>query len=287
MFGKMQIAVLISAVLAVDAARLVKQPQGPGGLSPDCNKELNKLRDPKVQEASAKCEQKGQYPDKVVGLLKKGDEAGATKLVEEMFQKCASFSEKCAAEVAPGLIMEIRFSGVAVSEKCLEDVGKVQKDPKAQQFAAECQAEEKVGENILMSLNKNDIKSAMNFADHSLQKCLKMNEKCAWQLAPVLVNDVVMQAMQAQAAQQGQQQQQAPMTVVLNAPHTGFAVSPQVLKLAIEERQSKKNASLLNMAVPKLMLPTGKNHLRAPVLLQTSLKFRVSKLLLALAREQL
>lgn len=287
MLGKMQIAVLISAVLAVDAARLVKQPQGPGGLSMECNKELNKLRDPKVQEASSKCEQEGQYPDKVVALLKKGDEAGASKLVEEMFQKCASFSEKCAAEVAPGLIMEIRFSGVAVSEQCLVEVGKVQKDQKAQKFAAECQAEEKVGENILMSLNKNDIKSAMNFADQSLQKCLKMSKSCSWQLAPVLVNDVVMQAMQAQAAQQGQQGQQTPMTVVLSAPHPGFAVSPQVLKLAIEERRTKKNASLLNMAVPKLVLPTSKNHLRSPVLLQTSSKFRVSKLLLALAREQL
>merc|ERR1719395_455336 len=98
-----------------------------------------KLKDPEVQKASAKCEQEGQYPDKVVARLKEGDESGATKLVEEMFQKCASFSEACAAEVAPGLVMELRFSGVAVSEKCLAEVSKVQQDPEAQQVAAKCQ----------------------------------------------------------------------------------------------------------------------------------------------------
>jgi hypothetical protein len=274
-------------MLAVDGARLVKQrqgPGGPGGLSPECNQELNRLRDPEVQKKSAECEQEGKYPDQVVKLLKKGDEAKATKLVEEMFQKCASFSEKCAGEVAPGLIMEVRFSGVAVSEECLADVSKVQKDPESQQKAAQCQAEQKVGENILMALNKNDIKGAMSVADTSLQKCLHCSKECAWQLAPVLVNDVVMQAMQAQAAQQ--QQGGSPMTVVLAEPHPGFAVSPKVLKLAIEDRQAKKAASLLNMAVPKVMLPTGKN-LRSPVLLQTSSNVWVSKLLLVMARQQL
>lgn len=285
MFGKMQVIVLISAMLTVDGTRLAQQPKGPGGLSAECNTELNRLRDPEVQKASAECEQKGQYPDKVVKLLKKGDEAGATKLVEEMFQKCAKFSDKCAAEVAPGLIMELRFSGVAVSEQCLAEVSKVQKEPENQKFAAQCQAEQKVGENILMALNKNDIKGAMDVADNSLQKCLKMSKDCSWQLAPVLVNDVVMQAMQAQAAQQ-QQPQQSPMTVVLAAPHPGFAVSPQVLKLAIQDRQAKKTASLLSMAVPRVMLPTGKK-LRAPVLLQTSSNVWVSKLLLSLARQQL
>eukprot|EP00746_Dinoflagellata_sp_MGD_P161862 gnl/MRDRNA2_/MRDRNA2_89161_c0_seq1.p1 gnl/MRDRNA2_/MRDRNA2_89161_c0~~gnl/MRDRNA2_/MRDRNA2_89161_c0_seq1.p1 ORF type:complete len:281 (-),score=78.26 gnl/MRDRNA2_/MRDRNA2_89161_c0_seq1:59-901(-) len=280
----MQVLLLALGMLAVDGARLVKQRQGPQGLSQECNQELNRLRDPEVQKKSAECEKEGKYPDRVVENLKKGNEANATKLVEEMFTKCASFSEACAAEVAPGLIMEVRFSGVAVSEQCLADVSSVQKDPESQKKAAQCQAEQKVGENILMALNKNDIKGAMDVADASLQKCLHCSDKCAWQLAPVLVNDVVMQAMQAQAAQQ--QQPQTPQTVVLAAPHPGFAVSPQVLKLAIEDRQSKKVASLLNMAVPKVVLPTSKN-LRSPVLLQTSSNVWVSKLLLVLARQQL
>jgi hypothetical protein len=279
MTGQMQFFLFISAVFAVDGARLVKQSQGPKGLSAECNQELNRLRDPEVQQKSATCEKEGQYPDKVVQSLKGGDEKGATNLVEEMFTKCASFSEKCAKEVAPGLVMELRFSGVAVSEKCLAEVGKTQNDPAAQQKAAKCQAEEKVGENILMALNKNDMKGAMNVADESLQKCLGCSKNCSWQLAPVLVNDVVMQAMQAQAAQQ--QQQQTPQTIVLAAPQPGF----NLLKLAIEDRQ-KKTASLLSMAVPKVMLPTGKK-LRAPVLLQTSSNHWVSKLLLSLAREQM
>lgn len=278
----MRFLVFLSIVLAVNAARLQKQHPG---ISPDCNKELMRLKDPKVQKASAECEQKGQYPDKVVAHLKKGEESEATKLVQEMFTKCASFSEKCAAEVAPGLVMELRFSGVAVSEKCMGEVGKVQKDPAAQQFAAKCQAEQKVAENILMALNKDDIKSAMKVADESLQKCMKMSEGCSWQLAPVLVNDVVMQAMQAQVAQQGQQQA-VPETVVLAAPKAGSSVSPQILKLAIEAHSKGKVASLLNMAVPKVTLPTGKK-LRSPVLLQTSSSVWVSRLLLALARNQL
>jgi hypothetical protein len=278
----MQVITLIFAALAVDAARIVKK-QGPPGISAGCNEELNRLRDPAFQKKSAECEQKGQYPDKVLALLKKGDEAGATKLVEEMFHKCADFSDKCAAEVAPGLIMELRFSGVAVSEKCMAEVAKVQKDPKAQEAAAKCQQEEKVGENILMALNKNDLKSAMKSADSSLQKCMKCSDNCAWQLAPVLVNDVVMQAMAAQQQAQAGQPQQTPTTVVLAAPKAG--VVPQVLKLAIESH--KKAASLLNMAVPKVALPAEKNLRHSPVLLQTSSKVWVSKLLLMLARQQL
>jgi len=290
MMGKISFVVLLSTVFAVNAARLINRKQHPG-ISPECNSELMRLKDPEVQKASAKCEQEGQYPDKVVAKLKAGDEAGATKLVEEMFHKCASFSESCAAEVAPGLIMELRFSGVAVKKGCLDEVSKVQQDPEAQQAAAKCQEEEKVGENILMELNKNDINGAMNVADESLQKCLHCSKNCSWQLAPVLVNDVVMQAMQAQAAQQGQpgqpgQQQSIPETVVLAAPQASPSVAPQVLKLAIEARSKEKVTSLLNMAVPKAVLPTSKN-LRSPVLLQTSSKTWVSKLLLSLAREQL
>jgi len=279
MIGKMQVVTLIAAVLSVDAARFAQQP---AGLSADCNEQLNRLKDPEVQKASAKCEKEGKYPDQVVALLKKQDEAGATKKVEEMFTKCAKFSETCAKQVAPGLVMELRFSGAAVSEECVAAVGKVQQDPEAQKVAAKCQAEEKVGENILMALNKNDLKSAMSVADNSLQKCLKLSKGCAWQLSPVLVNDVVMQAMQAQAAQQ--QQPQAQQTIVLAAGKAGSAVSPMVLKLALESKG--KVASLLNMAVPKVALPTGKN-LRSPVLLQTSSKKWVSKLLLILARKQL
>jgi len=92
-----------------------------------------------------------------------------------------------------------------------------------------------------------------------------------------------MQAMQAQAAQQGQQS--VPETIVLAAPKPGSSVAPQILKLAVEDSK-KKVTSLLNMAVPKVSLPAGKN-LRSPVLLQTSSKVWVSKLLLALARHQL
>jgi len=283
----MQVIVLLTAVFAVDAARHLAQPEG--ALSEDCNKELNRLRDPEVQKAAAECEKKGQYPDKVLALLKKGDEAGATSLTEEMFKKCAKFSDKCASEVAPGLIMELRFSGLAVSDTCAQEAGKVEKDPELQQFAAECQTEEKVGENILMALNKNDLKSAMGVAETSLTKCLKMSEGCAWQLAPVLVNDVVMQAMQSQAAQSGQQQQQqTPQTIVLTASQKKQAVAPQILKLAIQSHQ-KKAASLLFMAVPKVILPTDQKSLRvSPSLLQTdSHSVWVSKLLLTLARKQL
>jgi len=278
----MQFILLILTVLTVDAARFVKQP---GGISPDCNQELNRLRDPKFQKQSAECEQKAQYPDRVLNYLKQGDEANATKLVEEMFTKCAGFSEKCAAEVAPGLVMEVRFSGVAVSDKCLAEVEKIQKDPKSQEFAAQCQQKEKVGENILMALNKNDLKSAMKAADLSLQKCMKMSKKCSWQLSPVLVNDVVMQAMAAQQAQAGGAQQ-TPMTVVLTAPKGSVSVSSTVLKLALDSRK-QKTASLLAMAVPKVVLPMGKNLRSSPVLLQQSSKHWVSKLLLMLARQQL
>lgn len=274
----MRVIVWIFAVLAVDAARMMKQQ--PGGISADCQQELNRLRDPAFQKKSAECEQRGAYPDKVVNLLKDGNQANATKKVEEMFKKCADFSDRCAAEVAPGLIMELRLSGAAVSEKCIAEVGKTNKDPAAKEFAAKCQQSEKTGENILMALNKNDINAAMKVAETSLQKCLKTSKGCAWQLAPVLVNDVVMQAM---AAQSQPAAQETPMTVVLTAPKAGIA--PEVLKLAVASHKGKA-ASLLNMAVPKVVLSTGKNSRSSPVLLQQSSKVWVSKLLLTLARQQ-
>merc|ERR1719263_1298414 len=98
-----------------------------------------------------------------------------------------------------------------------------------------------------------------------------------------------MAAQQAQAQQAGPQgggAQQTPMTVVLTAPKGTKAVSSTILKLALDSRKEKP-ASLLAMAVPKVVLPTGKNLRSKPVLLQTSSKHWVSKLLLMLARQQL
>merc|ERR1719486_378947 len=75
-----------------------------------------------------------------------------------------------------------------------------------------CDKKNNLTENVLDSLNKGDLKGAISSAESGLEKCLHMSEKCSYQIAPVLVNSVVMRAMM----QQGQQQE-VPMTTVMVA----------------------------------------------------------------------
>merc|ERR1719171_347075 len=99
--------------------------------------------------------------------------------------------------------MKVRFSGAAVSKECRQETMKKQQDPKIRAHAEQCEKDEKLGEKIFTNLNNNDLEGAVSAAEHSLKKCMDMSDTCAWQLAPVVVNNAVMHAMQAQQQQQG------------------------------------------------------------------------------------
>jgi len=231
------------------------------GISPKCKEEAKGIQTKEKAAAVNACEEKAGYPKKAVAHLQNGDASAAVSTIEESFQKCAKFSETCAKELAPVVIQQLQFSGAAVSQTCRESVQKIQADRKKMQEVATCEKQGKVVENVLVALNKNDLKTAVGAAQTGLQKCMGVSEKCAAQLAPVVVNQVVMRALME--SQQKQGADNVPMTTVFaRATTTVLAQShPDQLSLvgtALDQRVStvlpkKGSVSFLQ----KVRLPHG------------------------------
>lgn len=168
-------------------------------LSPQCATALHGLNDAKKREASAQCEQEQGFADKVIDHLQNGEESEAISVTEDSFHMCAGFSKECAEEVSAGVVQEIRFSGVAVSDSCRAKASKSQQDEKFMTGVHQCEQDKKVAENLLSALNSGDLDKAVGSAEHGLEECMKLPEECAFQIAPVLVNQVVTMAMMQQS----------------------------------------------------------------------------------------
>lgn len=229
-----RIVLALSLAIAASASR---QPVAPGSvsfISAKCKEEVKAIQNKEKATAISACEEKAKYPQQAVAHLQKGDRSAAIKTIEESFQTCAKFSEPCAKELAPQVIQQLEFSGAAVSVECRQTVAKIQSDEKKMKASAKCEQDAKVVENVLTSLNKNDLKNAVAAAHKGLEKCMGLSERCASQLAPVVVNQVVMRAMM----EQQKAKQQVPTTTV-------FArVSAAVLA-----PQTDKNLSLIGAAL--------------------------------------
>lgn len=293
-----------------------KTEQGPPQqqLDPKCVEAMKKMKKPEFAQEAAKCEKEGEYPQKAIASLQKGDEKAATGHIEDLFVNCAKLPKECAEKVAPELVIQLRFSGAAVSEDCAKKMEEVQSDEKKAQEMEKCDKKEHLTENVLAALNKGDLKDAIHSAEDGLEKCLELSEKCSYQIAPVLVNSVVMRAMMQQGAQQ-----EAPMTTVMFAQPVivveepvmvveevpaeivevtkpaAKAVAPatkSAAKAVAKTAASKKKhgtASLLAMASGKA--PAAPRRLRkasGPALIQESTIHHpfVSKLIIQLAKQQ-
>lgn len=195
-------------VLFVLAMTATASEQAPG-VSPKCQEELKSIQPKEKATAVRSCEEKAGYRQQAIAHLQDGDRTAAISTIKENFQTCAKFSESCAKELAPRVVQQIEFSGEAVGKHCQESVAKVLNDKKKMKEVAACEQQNKVVENVLVALNKNDINAAVDAAQTSLEKCSGLEEKCARQLAPVIVNQVVLRAL-AEQQQQQQQQQGAP-----------------------------------------------------------------------------
>jgi len=194
-------------VLTIGAAG--SRRQNPN-VSPQCKQEVRGIQTKERAAAVAACEKKGKYPQQAIAHLQDGDKTSAVSTIEESFQKCAKFSQKCAKELAPVVIQQLQFSGAAVSMKCRESVAKVQNDEKKMQEVQVCEKQSGVVKKVLVALNKDDLNSAVDAAHTGLEKCMGLSEKCASQLAPVVVNQIVMRAMM----EQQQKPQEIPETTV-------------------------------------------------------------------------
>lgn len=180
-----------------------------------CTQAMQKMREPEFAKKAAKCEKEGKYPEKAIAALQKRDEKAAEGAIEELFTKCAQLPKDCAAKIAPDLVTNLRFSGAAVSEECAKKMEEVQTDEAKAKQMQDCDKKEHLTEDVLAALNKGDLDKAINSAESGLEKCMDLDKTCSYQIAPVLVNSVVMRAMLEQGQQQ--QQQEIPQTTVLVA----------------------------------------------------------------------
>jgi len=130
--------------------------------------------------------------------LEAGEEAEAVSVTEASFKDCAQFSQTCAGEVAPGVVQEIRLSGLAVNSSCRAAMGTAQKNGKTMDAAHQCEQDARVSVKLLGAVSSGNIDKAIEFAHYSLAKCMKLPEDCAFQFAPVMVNQVVTMAMMQQ-----------------------------------------------------------------------------------------
>lgn len=172
--------------------------RNPASLSPDCKEAMLKLNDEVNRKDAAKCEQANGYDDSVIDQLRQGEEGNAVAITEDTFLTCAKFTPECAGEVAPGVVQEVRFSGVIVTEQCRALVKKAQEDKEKLAKAQKCEEESQVSMKLLNALNVGDLDGAVGAAEMSLHKCLELSSDCAFQIAPILVNKVVTMAMMKQ-----------------------------------------------------------------------------------------
>jgi len=183
----MLLKILFVVGVPVDAFRM----QGPK-VSPKCEEEWMSIQmggEERFADIMA-CEEKNQVDKKVIAHLQNGDKSDAISVMEESFQKCAKMSKECAKEIAPVVIQDIQSSGAAVSETCRQAMAKVLDDEKKMKEVDLCDTKGKYKEKVQAAMSKDDLDSAVDIAETSLEKCWGLSEKCAAQVAPVVVQEV-------------------------------------------------------------------------------------------------
>lgn len=221
----------------------------------ECAQAVDKLQDPAVQADSHQCEEKGKYFDKAVAALQAADEKAALAHVHEAFQECGKLSDKCAAFVAPRIVQTMRISGVAVSDACKDEFNKAQNSEAALVATADCDKKEKLAEKSLTALGNGDGDGAISATKQGLLKCMNISTTCAFQLAPVIVNSMIMRAMaedvmtQVLVAQPVLVVDDAEPVVVIEDDGSTDAPAPQT---------QKKTSSLLQIAAS--IHPAGKPY---------------------------
>lgn len=167
------------------------------GLSSECEKEMAaKLQDRKIMAIAEACEQKEDWVKTAIAKLQTGDVKSAESAVEATFSKCAKPGEKCAKQVAPSAVMKLRLSGMAVEQKCVKVAKeKVQTTKRDAKWEA-CQ--KSTAKDVAASLQKQDLNGAMMAAQDGLGTCYDVKVPCDFQLAPMLVMQLVQASAEAQ-----------------------------------------------------------------------------------------
>jgi len=222
------------------------KPVQDGGMSHECQKEMmTKMKDKKVMAKAQACEQKENGAKAAIAKLQDGDVKGAESAVGVTFSKCGGLSEKCAKEIAPSVVMKLRLSGMAVEPKCMKVAKEEVKTTKYDDKWKACQ--KNTIEGMVNSLQQQDMNGAMLAAQGGLGKCHGVKHPCDFQLAPMLV----MQLIQASGQEQMQEQEPEPepelppIPIFVAGADVRSAMAPDAPATA---PHSKGTISLLNVA---------------------------------------
>lgn len=140
----------------------------------------------KVDKAR-KCEERKGHSDKAIEALQDMDTDSAIKNIEKTFHECGGISKKCSKELAPEEMLKIRLSGVTMEQKCADIAAEQDIEPDAESVT--CQT--KMGQSVVDALMSGDVESALDRAQDGLSKCNKIKHPCDFQLAPLLVGQLI------------------------------------------------------------------------------------------------
>jgi len=167
-------------------------------VSDSCMAALEKLlTNPKKVDKARKCEEKKGHSDAAIEALQDMDSDLAVKHIEKTFHECGRISKKCSIQLAPEEMLKIRLSGVTMEQKCADIAAEQDMEPNSKTVA--CQME--MGQDIVKALMKGDVEVALNQAQDGLSTCNKIKHPCDFQLAPLLVGQLI-QSQEEQGPQQ-------------------------------------------------------------------------------------
>merc|ERR1719161_1971356 len=157
------------------------------------------MKDRETMEKAQRCEQNSGHAKSAIKLLEDADSTGAEAAVEKLFMECGGLSDVCAKKVSPDIVLKMRLSGAAVSEQCVTTArGLMQKEPTKEQQG--CQ--DNTLKSMVQNLEKEDLKGALATAQKGLQDCNQVQHPCDFQLAPVLLLDLLSQGATPAAGQE-------------------------------------------------------------------------------------
>jgi hypothetical protein len=189
---------MVPVLVIVDDTAANQSSAPPPGMSQACAKEMFTLRMNESRFKSAKaCEESTGYMNHTLEALRHADEHAALTAATAFHQECAGLSPTCAKEVAPHVVMNFRLSGLTISEVCGE-AGKKSTEAEAKGKPSEkkpCQ--ENTTKAMVKGLRSKDMEATLDAAEHGLASCAGIEHPCDFQLAPVLVMQLV-QAIQVQ-----------------------------------------------------------------------------------------
>lgn len=224
------------------------QDKQPAHMPPECQEEMQKMmKDQETMQKAQKCEQTSGHAQAAVKFLEGADSKGAQAEVEKLFKECAGLSDMCAKQVAPDIVLKMRLSGAAVSEQCVSTARTLmQKEPTKEQQT--CQ--ETTMKGMVQNLEKQDLEGAMATAQKGLQDCNQVKHPCDFQLAPVLLLDLLSQgAAPGQQAEEQPEMELPPIQVLVGGMERVAKTSTDLAPSASVKSQAKgKAVSLLDVA---------------------------------------